>query len=122
MTVGNWKAAKNVLLEIQADVEKLPFGGFSMDDHHKRRQIESSIPGFRFEVGVSWMLNSSWVVSIEAERRYAFGMMYRSLFKHIVIDQDDIEIPERFRSRIETRRMRATRRNWGREDDQVDDA
>ncbi|MEL7187598.1 MAG: hypothetical protein AAFN50_14380 [Pseudomonadota bacterium] len=116
LNAGNWNAAEKQLLEMQADVLQLPFNSFSMEDHCKRREIDSSLPGFRFEVEVSWMLNHSWVVTIEAERQYLFGLLYRSIFKHIVIAQDDIEIPERFGHRLETRGTRDTRRNWGRED------
>jgi len=109
------------LLQVQADVSQLTVDGLEEDDHCRRRIIDSPVPGFRFEVETSWMLNGSWAVSIEAERNYIFGLLYRAIFKHIVISPDDVEIPEKFGSRIETAKARQIRRNWGREDEESGD-
>lgn len=121
MVEDKWKKAEEVLSQVQGDVSRLAVDSFQEEDHYSRKSIASPIPGFQFEVETSWMLNGSWVVTIEAERSYIFGLMYRSIFKHIVISPESREIPDRFGTRIETFHARNIRRNWGREDEETDD-
>ena len=97
------------------DACQLDLESFKADDHHKSRQIRSPIPGFVFEIETSTLLNGMWVVSIEAERKYLFGLYYRSIFTNVLLGPGGVESNKQFGSRTELFSQRATRRNWARE-------
>ncbi len=109
-----WNQARQVLATMRDDACKLGVENFRREDHHKRRQIPSPISGLVFELEASALLNGMWVVSIEAEQKYLFGLLYRSIFTNVLIGPNGVEGGNQFGSRIELFSRRATRRNWGR--------
>lgn len=116
MTVETkWSQARRVLARIRDDVSRLGVEEFKEDDHQKRRQIASPIPGFVFELEAAYLLNGMWVISIEAERKYLFGLLYRSVFTNVLIGPKGVESNDQFGGSIEFFSTRMTRRNWGRD-------
>lgn len=114
LTDTKWSQAKQVLATMREDASKLGVENFSEEDHQKRRQIPSPISGLVFELETSALLNGVWVVSIEAEQKYLFGLLYRSIFTNVVVGPNGVEGDHQFGSRIEFYSRRTTRRNWGR--------
>ena len=115
VTDTNWRQARQVLAKMRDDARKLSVENFTEEDHHKRRQIPSPIPGLVFELESVSLLNGMWVVSIEAEQKYLCGLVYRSIFTNILIGPNGVESDDQLGSRIELSSRRATRRNWGRD-------
>ena len=114
MEVGTkWNQARQILERMVDDASKLDVENFKEADHHKRRKIPSPIRGFQFELETSALLNGMWVVSIEAEQRYLFGLLYRSLFTNVLIGPNGVETSNKFGSRMELFGQRKIRRNWG---------
>jgi hypothetical protein len=110
-----WSQARQILERMVDDSSKLGLENFNQDDHHKRRQISSPIPGLVFELETSALLNGMWVVSIEAEQKYLFGLLYRSIFTNVLIGPNGVESNNQFGSRVELFNQRAARRNWGKD-------
>ncbi len=117
--MSDWKRAEQVLLQMAEDVSRLPFSSFGDEDNCKLRRVKSPLPGFRFEVDTSWMLNGSWVVCIEAERSYLLGLLYRSIYTLIEIPPGGAIVSGIVNSRLELFSTRKTRRNWSWQRDQV---
>lgn len=114
LTDAEWSQARQVLKTMRDDAYKLGVENFKEEDHQKRRQIPSPISGLVFELETSALLNGMWVVSIEAEQKYLFGLLYRSIFTNVLIGPNGVEGDNKFGSRIELYSRRMTRRNWGR--------
>ncbi len=111
-----WHQARQILEGMVDDASKLSLENFKEGDHLKRRQIPSPIPGFVFELETSALLNGMWVVSIEAEQKYLFGLFYRSMFTNVLIGPSGVESDNQFGTRTELFSQRAARRNWLRDD------
>ncbi len=106
-----------MLAKMRDDARKLSADKFKEEDHHKRRQIPSPIPGIVFEFESVAVLHGLWVVSIDAERKHLCGLVYRSVFTNILIGPNGAESDDQFGSRIELSGRRTTRRNWCRDAD-----
>ena len=111
-----WSQARQILEKMADDTAKLALENLRQHDHKRRRQIPSPIPGFVFELEASALLNGMWVVSIEAEKKYLFGLVYRSIFTNVLIGPNGAESNSRVGRRTELFSRRTVRRNWGRED------
>ena len=111
---AKWSQARQVLARMRDDASKLSVENFKKEDHHRRRRVSSPIPGLVFEFETSALLNGMWIVSIEAEQKYLFGLLYRSVFTNVLIGPNGVESDNQFGSRIEFFRQRTTRRSWGR--------
>ena len=107
-----WSQARRILEGMADDASRLSLENFKEDDHQKRRRVPSPIPGFVFELETSALLNGMWVVSIEAEQKYLFGLLYRSMFTNVLIGPSGVESNYQFGTRTELFSQRATRRNW----------
>lgn len=109
---SRWSQVKQVLTTLAEETSRLGFESFSEADHLKRRDVPSPVPGFRIEMETSALLNGMWVVSIEAERAYLFGLLYRSMVTNVMIGPNGAEFANQFAFRTETAARRRTRRNW----------
>jgi hypothetical protein len=114
LTDTKWIQARQVLETLKDDASKLGVESFSLEDHNQRRQIPSPISGLVIELETKLLLNGMWVVSIEAEQKYLFGLLYRSIFTNVLIGPNGVEGDNQFGSRIEFCSRRRIRRNWGR--------
>ncbi len=111
-TDTKWNQARQVLAKMRDDASRLGVESFKAEDHNKRIRITSPIPGVVFELETTSLLNGMWIVSIEAEQRYLFGLLYRSVFTNVLIGPAGVESDNQFGSRIEFFSQRNIRRNW----------
>ncbi len=109
---NSWSNAKNCLIELGRDALALTHDSFDFDEHLVRKSIVSPLAGFRVESQASWMLNGTWVLVIEIERSYLFGLFYRSLHQTNEFGADGGKEAYPVRSRTEFFRTRTTRRKW----------
>ena len=116
--IGNrWNNVKSVLAALAEEAAQLDITSFSETDNLKRRQVPSPVPGIRIEMETSSLMNGMWVVSIEAERAYLFGLYYRSMYTNVMIGPNGAEIADRFAYRTESASKRRIRRNWLRDNE-----
>lgn len=109
--MGNkWHQAKRHLAKLIEDLSRLSVDSLSEKDHLDRKDVPSPISGFHFEIETSLLLNGTWTVSVEAERRYFFGLFYRSLYKIVHIQPEEAVVPAKFHSRLELFHTRSARR------------
>lgn len=108
----NWVQAAEVLQSLVEAAKEKPIRSLGETGHLRRIPIESPVPGFSFEAQTSYLLNSSIVVEFQAERRYLFGLYYKSIYTILEICSDGTFEENPIYSRSESYRARKVRRNW----------
>jgi len=113
---NQWSRVRVALRALAAEAASATIPEISLGQSADPIPIESPIRGVNFEMRVSRMLNGTGTVDFEAERSYFFGLLFRSLYCIVEFPPDGEVVIHGIGSRFESRKVRETRRNWGKDD------